>query len=101
MQFLKNGVYIGESAGSMILCEDLKWAYTVKKGTKPKYDVELDTYAGLGLTNYKVFPHWNKVEDAVKAKAQTYERENNVEFTKLNDGEFITDIYEKEQGYRK
>ena len=89
IKFLENGIYIGESAGSMILCDDLKWAYIVKKGTKPKYDVELETYKGLSLIDYKIFPHWNKVEESVKQKAIAYEEEMVIEFTKLNDGEFI------------
>ena len=90
IKFLENGIYIGESAGSMILCDDLKWAYIVKRGTKPKYDVELETYKGLGLTEYKIFPHWNKVEQSVKQKTLDYENETGIKFTKLNDGEFIT-----------
>jgi Peptidase E len=93
VQFLKKGIYIGESAGSMILCDDLKWAYIIKKGTKPKYDIELDTYQGLGLTDCKIFPHWNKAEENVKLKTEQYEQENNVEFTKLNDGEYIVINY--------
>ncbi len=97
LKFLKNGIYIGESAGSMILCDDLKWVYIVKKGTKPKYDVELETYKGLGLIDFNIFPHWNKVADSVKQKAVAYETQNNIKFTKLNDGEFITINYLKEQ----
>lgn len=95
LKFLESGIYIGESAGSMILGDDLRWAYIVKKGTKPKYDVELETYQGLGLTDYKIFPHWNKVEDGVKQKAIGLEEETGIEFTKLNDGEYITVKYKK------
>lgn len=100
VKFLKKGIYIGESAGSMILCDDLKCYYTLKKGTKPKYDIELDTYKGLGLTNHKIFPHWNKVTEDVKAKTKDYEQETGEHFTKLNDGEFIQEKYiqKDEQG---
>lgn len=94
ISFLKQGIYIGESAGSMILCDDLKWAYTIKKGTKPKYDVNLDTYQGLNLTNNKVFPHYNKIADMVKERLITYENENNTNITRLNDGEYILEYYE-------
>lgn len=94
IEFLKQGIYIGESAGSLILCDDLQWIYTVKKGTKPKYDVELDTYKGLNLTNSKVLPHYNKVSEIVKQKTITYENENNTKIVKLRDGEYILEYYE-------
>lgn len=42
IKFLKNGIYIGESAGSIVLAEDVKWYYDVKRGTKPKYAIILD-----------------------------------------------------------
>lgn len=89
VKFLETGVYIGESAGSMILCDDLKWAYIVKKGTKPKYDVKLETYQGLGLTDHKIFPHWGKVSDEVKDKVMQYENQHSIKITRLNDGEIM------------
>lgn len=89
VKLLKTGIYIGESAGSMILCDDLEWAYIVKKGTKPKYDIKLKTYKGLGLTKYKIFPHWNKVSDSVKTKTINFEKDKLIEITKLNDGDII------------
>lgn len=89
IEFLKRGIYVGESAGSLILCDDLKWVYIIKKGTKPKYDIELDTYAGINLTDYKIFPHWNKAKDNIKEKVAKYEEETGIEITKLNDGEYI------------
>ena len=95
IEFLKRGIYIGESAGTIILCDDLKWVYTIKKGTKPKYDVELDTYKGLNLTNNKVLPHSNKISEIVKQKAITYENENNIKIIKLEDGEYILEYYEQ------
>ena len=50
-KFLKSGgIYIGESAGSMILGNNLKWIWEIKKGTKPKYDIEPTSYEGLGFT---------------------------------------------------
>lgn len=89
VKFLEKGIYIGESAGSMILCDDLKYAYTIKKGTKPKYDVELDTYKGLNLTQHKIFPHYNKVNEEMEEKIKDYEFNNNEKITRLNDGEII------------
>ncbi len=92
-QFLKRGIYIGESAGSIILCDDLKWVYTIKKGTKAKYDVELDTYKGLNLTTTKVLPHYNKTTEAVKQKTLNYENENNTKIIKLEDGQYLLEHY--------
>ena len=85
-QFLKSGgMYIGESAGSMILGENLKWIWEVKKGTKPKYDIEPESYEGLGFTTYNIFPHWNATKEEIKKKAL----QHNEKITPLNDGEFI------------
>jgi Peptidase E len=95
IKFLEKGIFVGESAGSLIMCEDLKWLYIIKKGSKKKYDVELDTYQGLGLTEHMVFPHWNKVSDSMKEKAENYENAFNTSLTKLNDGEFISIEYNK------
>lgn len=94
IEFLKQGIYIGESAGTMILCDDLKWVYTIKKGTKPKYDIELNTYRGLNLTNTKVFPHYNKIKEIIKQKISIYENGNNTKITRLEDGEYILEYYE-------
>lgn len=95
IKFLNRGLYIGESAGSMILCDDLEWAYVVKKGTKPKYDITLETYKGLGITEYRIFPHWNKVSDIVKEKVTNYEKDNSTTITKLNDGDIIEVFYKQ------
>lgn len=93
LKFLEKGIYIGESAGSMILSDDLKWVYTVKKGTKSKYNIELDTYKGLGIINFNIFPHWNRVDEKLIEKTINYEKENNIKITKLNDGEYINILY--------
>ncbi len=93
IKFLKHGIYIGESAGSMILCDDLKWIYEIKKGTKPKYDVALETYTGLHITDYKVLPHWNKIDENIIKKVETFEKENNMKINRLKDGEYILTNY--------
>jgi len=89
LKFLEKGIYIGESAGSIILCDDAKYIYIIKKGTKPKYDVELDTYKGLNLTHYKIFPHYNKANEEMKEKIKLYENKYNEKITRLNDGDII------------
>lgn len=89
IKFLKKGLYIGESAGSMILANSVKWAFDLKRGTKPKYDVELDSYDGLGLTDYIIYPHWNKADEEMIKKSKQLEKTYNLKLTRLNDGEFI------------
>lgn len=95
LKFLENGTYIGESAGSMILADNVKYAYDIKKGTKPKYDVILDTYKGLGLIDLYIYPHFQKASEAMQLRTTKYESDNNVKITRLNDGEIITYTYTK------
>ena len=92
----RGGTIIGESCGSIILAQDAKWYFDVKKGTKPKYDVELPSYKGMRLVDVNIYPHWNKAKDEMKEKVCAYERENNIEITPLQDGEFIEIEYVKE-----
>ena len=89
LKFLEHGFIIGESAGSIFLQKDLKYYYDIKRGTKPKYDVELDTYAGLGLIDIFIYPHFQKANDIMKAKIDDYEKEHNMKITRLSDGEII------------
>lgn len=96
MDFLSIGIYIGESAGTAFLYNDLEWIYIIKHNNKPeKYLLNLETYKGLGLTDYNIFPHYNKLDDSTKLLIDKYEEENNFPIMKLNDGEFITLNYEK------
>ncbi|MBR4830980.1 MAG: Type 1 glutamine amidotransferase-like domain-containing protein [Bacilli bacterium] len=93
VKFLETGIYIGESAGSMILANDVKYAYDLKRGTKPKYDVILDSYAGLGLIDIYVYPHFQKASDEMKAKTEKFELDTGISITRLNDGDIITYSY--------
>ena len=96
--FLENGgTIIGESAGSMIFGKDLKWTYDIKKGTKPKYDVILPSYSGLGFVDINIFPHWNKASEEMKAKVSAYENEHNIKITKMCDGDFVEYSFEKQK----
>ncbi len=93
IKFLEKGIFIGESAGSMILADNVKYAYDIKKGTKPKYDVELDSYDGLGLIDIYIYPHFQKTSEEMKIKTTNYELNNGIKITRLNDGEIITFNY--------
>lgn len=89
IKFLEKGVYIGESAGSMVLCDNLKWVWDIKKGTKPKYDILPKTFEGLNLVKERIFPHWDAVSKELQEKTKVYEDNENIEITKLENGCFI------------
>ena len=84
---------IGESAGSIIFGEDFKWYYDVKKGTKPKYDIKLASYKGLGLIDEKIYPHYNKANEEQRTKIEDYEKRKNVIISKMNDGDWFEEIF--------
>ena len=98
VQFLKRGIYIGESAGTAILYHDLKWVYEIKHNNKPhKYHLDLPTYKGLGLTDYNIFPHYNKIDEYTKELINECEKKYNIQITRLNDGEYIAIKYMEEE----
>ena len=93
LQFLTGaGTIIGESAGSIILGEDFKWYYDVKKGTKPKYDVVLPNYKGFGLIDFTIYPHWNKAKQEQKEKVKEYSKTSRIKIITMEDGEWIEKI---------
>ena len=95
-KFLEDGgVYIGESAGSIILSDDVKYIYDIKKGTKPKYDVQLPSYRGFGLTKLKIFPHTQKTNEEIRARIDAYEANTGEKITRINDGDIIIEQYDK------
>lgn len=87
--FLKTGIYIGESAGSIVLCDNIKWVCDIKKGLNPRYDIPPKHYEGLGLVEQRIFPHYSRVSQEMKQRTEEYEKQNQIEITRLNDGEFI------------
>lgn len=89
IKFLEKGIYIGESASSMVLCDNLKYVWNIKKGTKPKYDIIPKTFEGLNLVKQRIYPHYNRVSEEQKQKIDKYEKEHDIKITRLNDGEFI------------
>ena len=94
INFLSNGgIIIGESAGSIIFGEDFKWYYDIKKGTKPKYDVKLSSYKGFGFIEENIYPHYNKASEQQKTKIEKYEEQTNTTITKMNDGEWVEEIF--------
>lgn len=51
----KGMIYIGSSAGSMVAGPDL---YPARHTDAPEDFIRLKSYAGLGLVNFLVHPHW-------------------------------------------
>ena len=92
-KFLEKGIYIGESAGSMILSDDVEWVYDIKRGTKPKYDIILDSYEGLGLIDFYPFSHYQKASEEVRDKINKCEINRSIKITRMNDGDIITYNY--------
>ena len=97
VKFLEKGIYIGESAGSIILSDDIKYLYDLKKGTKAKYDVTLDSYKGLGLTNLYIYPHFQKATEEMKKKTDEFESKTGITITRLNDGDIIVFDYKNKK----
>lgn len=85
----RGGIYIGESAGSIILGDDAKWYFELKKDLNEKYRVSLPSFKGLGLVSEKIYPHFNKASEEQKEKITAFERENKTHITCLCDGEWI------------
>ena len=85
----RGGIYIGESAGSIITGKSAKWYYDIKKNTSDRYKKVPKLCSGLGLNDYKIFPHFDKASDEMRQIIDTYEKENSVTITRLSDGEFI------------
>lgn len=97
LNFLKSGkTIVGQSAGTLMFTKNLKFYYEAKKHTKPKYNIVLESYAGLGLVNEIFFPHYDKQPETQIQKIAEVEQQYNISFTKLNDGEFyvfdVTDL---------
>ena len=94
IRFLENGgIYIGESAGSIILADDCTYLYDVEQSAnspKPKYWKKHPSNKGLGLTSYNIIPHYEAVSEELKKAIAEY---NGVNITTLNDGEFIITSY--------
>ncbi len=90
INFLKsNKTIIGQSAGTLFFTKNLKYYYEAKKGTKPKYDIPLKTYAGLAMVEEIFFPHYDKQPESELEKIKSVEKQNNITFTKLNDGDYF------------
>ena len=94
LEFLNKGIFIGESAGSVVLGKNVKWYFDINKGTKPKYDKILKSWEGMNITEYNIFPHINAKPHMIE-KIIAYEKENNFKITGLEDGDFILEYVQE------
>ena len=88
-----NGYIIGEGAGSIIFGKNFKWYYDVKKGTEPKYDVELPCYDGFGFVDYNIYPHYNKADEQQKKRINDYECASVDVIVKMEDGDLFEEVF--------
>ena len=92
VKFIKNGgAYIGNSSGSVIVGNDVKFIFDLKKGHShsPEY-VEIPQFTtGLGLFDINILPHANCFEIDFVKKCKDYERVYGTKLTYLNDDEYI------------
>ncbi|QQS22553.1 Type 1 glutamine amidotransferase-like domain-containing protein [bacterium] len=84
----RNGIYIGVSAGSIIVGPSIEIAGEV---SADKNEVGLEDYTGLGITNLIVLPHYSSdIEEQAKAFEEKYkvcvERINNSQAIFIENG---------------
>lgn len=89
----KGGVVIGESAGSILFGSSFKWYYDLKRGTKPKYDIELPSYDGLGIVSDYIYPHYNKASDTQIEKIREYCKVNSIKINCMEDDCYLEYSY--------
>jgi dipeptidase E len=77
----RNGVYIGVSAGSIIVGPSIEIAGEV---AADKNEVGLEDFTGFGITNFIILPHYSpEVEEETKA----FEAKNRVTVERLNNSQ--------------
>lgn len=92
VSFLNNGgVYIGESAGSLIMCKNAKWYYDVNRPFKNVSDdrKEPNTYDCLDLVSENIYPHFDKKSNEVKEAVKNYMQSTNIKINPLEDGKWV------------
>jgi|SRR3989304_6285608 len=73
-------VYLGVSAGTILLQESIEIAEVGKNGD-PNY-INLKDLSGLGIVDLTVFPHY---EDSNESEIKKFEKENKIQVTRLRD----------------
>lgn len=79
----RGGMYIGVSAGSLIIGPSIKIASEVHPD---KNDVEFNSFNGFNIVDLTIFPHYSsELEDEIK----TFENKNDVEIRRIDNSQGI------------
>jgi len=79
----REGIYIGVSAGSIILGSTI---LTASEILEDENDIFLDKYEGLGILPFAIVPHYNT---SLEEKVNLFERHHKVNVKKISDDEYI------------
>jgi dipeptidase E len=81
--FVRNGLYIGVSAGSIIMQENINTANEISPD--PNF-INLEDFTGLNFTNIFLTPHFTESEET---QVLNFEEKYNMKVEKLTDNEAI------------
>ena len=81
----KEVIYVGSSAGSIVLCPDIEFISSFDDRVEAK---GLNSTKGLALVDFYVFPHYGAEKYALKTK-QVFDKYANLELIPLRDNQFI------------
>ena len=79
----RKGIYIGVSAGSIILGSTI---LTASEILEDENDIFLDKFEGLGILPFAIVPHYNT---SLEEKINLFERNHKVKVKKISDDEYI------------
>lgn len=79
----RDGIYIGVSAGSIIVGPSIEIAGEV---SADKNDIGLEDFTGLGITNIIVLPHYSP---EVEAETKAFEEKRNVQVERVSNSQAI------------
>ncbi len=79
----RGGVYIGVSAGSLLVGPSVQIANEI---APDKNDVEIADFSGLKITDLTIFPHY---DPKYEAEIESFETRNNVKVTRLTNNQAV------------
>ena len=84
----KNGVYVGTSAGSMMMSPSVDVNLTMDENL-----VELEDVTGFGIIPFFIVPHWDSMDEDVRVRMLGYAGESGKKVISLTDqqGILVTD----------
>lgn len=85
-KYFKDKIYVGSSAGSVLLSNSID---AIKFIDDPK-KANLDSYDGIAIFNFTIFPHWGSEKFRKKhLKALDYAYQNSIQGFVLTDNQYI------------